>query len=152
MGSKCNTHNKDTPMYVHFIDSTDIITQGFTDTLGEQLQRKRIELGLLQRELADELGVSRYTIMKIENNRDISLDIKVDIIKKLSLDPEDDYISFLCSGFGSIIRKERARLELTQSELANKLGVSRKTISFWEKEYSLPSFENHIKILAVSLE
>lgn len=100
----------------------------------------------MQRELADKLGVSRYTIIRMENNSDISIGLKVSIIKMLSLDPGNDYIHFLCHDFGAYIMKLRIRLGMTQEEFARTLGISRKTIRFWEKEYSMPSYENYIKI------
>jgi len=152
MGSKCNTHNKDTLMYVHHVDHTDIITQGYSNTLGEQLRRKRIELGLMQKELADRLGVSRDTIMRMENNYEISIGMKVDIIRRLSLEPEDDYICFLCNDFGAYIMKLRIKFEMTQEEFGRILSVSRKTVRFWEKEYSMPSYENYLNIKGVKKE
>lgn len=149
MGRECNTYHKDTLLYAHDIEFTDIVTQNFGNTLGEQLQRKRMGLGLLQWELADKLGVSRYTIMRMENNRDVSLDIKIDIIKRLSLEPEDDYIRFLCNDFGAFIKKERIRLGMTQKELARNLGVTRKTIRYLENKYSYPLYKNYVCLIEI---
>lgn len=40
-----------------------------TDRLQEYLQTLRIKLKLTQQQLADKVGVSRYTIMQIENKQ-----------------------------------------------------------------------------------
>jgi DNA-binding XRE family transcriptional regulator len=38
-------------------------------TLGDQLRKRRLELGLLQREVADRLGVDETTVYNWERNR-----------------------------------------------------------------------------------
>ena len=52
---------------------------------------------------------------------------------------------------GRFIAKKRKEQNLTQEQLAERLGVSNKTISKWEKGQSVPDAEQLIK-LAVILE
>lgn len=92
------------------------------------------------------LNVSKDTVLRIENDKNTSINTKVDVIKKLSLTPSDDYSSFICNSFGSYIMKERIRIGMTQEELAAKINVSHKTIVRWEREYSIPSYNNYTKI------
>lgn len=47
---------------------------------------------------------------------------------------------------GSKIQFHRKRLELSQEQLGQKLLVSRQTISLWEKDQTLPSIDNLIKL------
>jgi transcriptional regulator with XRE-family HTH domain len=51
----------------------------------------------------------------------------------------------------SVIRQHRAKLDLSQSELADLLNISSVTVSNWEQKKSTPSVHNMIR-LAVHLE
>lgn len=48
---------------------TEEMKSVLTDRLQEYLQTLRIKLKLTQQQLADKVGVSRYTIMQIENKQ-----------------------------------------------------------------------------------
>ncbi len=52
------------------------------------------------------------------------------------------------SSLGSAIRMERRRAELSQQELAARVGVSQGTISFWERDIETPSLDNLVRLLA----
>lgn len=43
--------------------------------------------------------------------------------------------------FNSVLKKLRLQDDLTQSELADKLGVGKSTVSMWEKGERKPSYE-----------
>ena len=43
--------------------------------------------------------------------------------------------------FGNLIFKYRTKLNLTQNELANKVGVTGKAVSKWENGKAYPNFE-----------
>ena len=46
----------------------------------------------------------------------------------------DDYNKFLYDGQGKNIRKLREKLNITQKELAEKIGVSLMKVKRWEKD------------------
>lgn len=46
----------------------------------------------------------------------------------------------------SIIKALRLKSNLSQSELANKIGVEQNTVSQWENEKRKPSLENVVKL------
>lgn len=46
------------------------------------------------------------------------------------------------SELGEIIRQRRKELKLTQSDLANMVGVTRSTITIWECDGNVPSTKN----------
>ena len=56
--------------------------------------------------------------------------------------------------FGEKVRAERKKLGLTQTELAEKMGVSLRTISTWERDAALPrnrkTYEKLAEVLNVS--
>lgn len=45
------------------------------------------------------------------------------------------------------IREARKKCGLTQAEMADQLGVSQATISFWENGTETPSLENYLKLV-----
>jgi transcriptional regulator with XRE-family HTH domain len=50
------------------------------------------------------------------------------------------------------IRSARTRRGWTQSDFAEKIGVSQSTISFWERGLESPSLENQIKLVTLMPE
>ena len=47
---------------------------------------------------------------------------------------------------GEIIQKYRKDLNLSQEELGQKLLVSRQTISLWEKDQTVPTIDNLMRL------
>lgn len=47
---------------------------------------------------------------------------------------------------GRVLQKQREQRKWSQSELADKLNISRQSISKWEQDVSLPSFANVVAI------
>ena len=62
--------------------------------LGKSIQRKRLNLNLQQRDLAERCGISLSTIHGLENGRNVTLDTFVAVLRELR---EFDalYVSFL---------------------------------------------------------
>ena len=98
----------------------------------------RVKKGYTIEELAKMVNVSRYTIMAIENKKEYYciktlrkifrvLDIEEDVIEKMN-----EYMRFLYMGGQATVKDIRKRLVMTQSKLANELGVSRSSIRDWE--------------------
>ncbi len=122
-------------------------------TIGSSIKYYRLLNNFTQEELAAKSGLDRATIIRYENDLvEHSLDV-IDIISKaLKIKPTiiyDDYLSFIGSDYGSKIRNLRMSLGLSQKELANFLGVHRKTISRWEKEESFPARQNYMKLIGI---
>lgn len=51
------------------------------------------------------------------------------------------------SSLGRSIRRERMRANLSQEELAKRVGITQGTISFWEHDIETPTLDNLIKLL-----
>ncbi len=52
------------------------------------------------------------------------------------------------SSLGYAIRRARMRADLSQGELAARVGVSQGTVSFWERDIEVPTLDNLVKLLA----
>ncbi|HLZ61583.1 MAG TPA: FxSxx-COOH system tetratricopeptide repeat protein [Ktedonosporobacter sp.] len=50
--------------------------------------------------------------------------------------------------FAQILQRFRQRSQLTQQELAKRIGVDRSTVSFWEREYYLPETLRVVRTIA----
>ena len=50
--------------------------------LGESLKRKRINVHLTQRDLAEKVGVSLYTVTGMEKGRNVSLDTFIAVLRQ----------------------------------------------------------------------
>jgi transcriptional regulator with XRE-family HTH domain len=116
-------------------------------TLGDHLRKRRLDLKLLQKEVAPILGVEEATVWNWENSRSSP---QLHYIPKI--------IEFLgCVSFngqaktlGEKIIHYRRLLGLTQKELANRLSIDPTTLARWERNESRP-LKRHLKRLAAFL-
>ena len=104
-------------------------------TLGDHLRKKRLDLKLLQKEVALILGVEEATIWNWENNRS---------------SPQLHYIPRIVEFLGYMpfeppprtpgerIVKYRRLSGITQKELAHRLGVDPSTLARWERDKGKP--------------
>ena len=99
------------------------------NNLGDHLRKRRLDLGLLQREVAEKIGVTSTTICGWEGQR-IQPEIRfiARIIKFLGYDPFPEPESF-----PEKLKTYRLRLGLSQRRLAAKLGIDPATIAGWEE-------------------
>lgn len=97
--------------------------------IGEHLKKRRLDLGLLQREVAEQLGVSMFTIINWESGETRPL-VRYGprIIDFLGYDPLPEPKSF-----SQEVWKLRWRRGLTQQELAARLHTDESTIRDWER-------------------
>ena len=97
-------------------------------TLGDHLRAKRLELNLLQKQVAQEIGVDEMTICNWETNRvKPALRFIPRIIQFLGYCP---YI--YTHSLSERLRVCREALGLSQKNMAKALGVDESTLAGWE--------------------
>ena len=105
-------------------------------TLGAHLRKRRLDLGLLQREVAEQIGVDGTSICNWENNRTSpSFHFVSRIVEFLGYVPD----VFPTDTLGERIVAARRLLGLTQKKLAHRLGVDPSTLGRWERGKGQPS-------------
>ena len=94
-------------------------------SLGEHLRKRRLDLKLLQKEVAQKLGVDEASVWNWENNRIFRL------------------CPFRWAGknHGEKIVNYRRLLGMTQKELSSRLGVDPTTLARWERNGGQPQKE-----------
>lgn len=105
-------------------------------TIGDHLKKRRLDLGLLQREVAQRIGVDETTIYLCERDRvKPSLAQIPKIIDFLGRDPFKKETESL----GERIREYRRVHGLSQRKLAEQLGVNQTKLAGWERGEHQPS-------------
>ena len=100
-------------------------------TLGDHLRKRRLDLALTQKDVADRLGADEASVWNWEKNRsNPSLRFVPGIIDFLGYQPDDTKPESL----GQRIVAFRRLRGLTQKELARQMGVNPSTIANWERE------------------
>ena len=105
-------------------------------TLGDHIRRRRLELGLEQRELARQLGADEMTVCNWEKGRTFpSIRFLPRIVRFLG------YVPFRLESLsvGERIRLRRMLLGLSQRELARRLSVDPSTVRRWEAGKRVPA-------------
>ncbi len=103
-------------------------------TLGDHLRKKRLDLGLLQREVAKCIGVSSATAWQWERNRSEPETRYVPaIVEFLGYLPQVPYGSF-----PEALRTVRRAAGLSQEQLANLALIDESTLAKWERGETLP--------------
>jgi len=107
------------------------------NTLGDHIIQRRLDLGLFQKQVARQIGVTTCTIMYWETNRVApALRFIPSIIEFLGYDPtEKTNAQSLAEG----LRAHRKRLGLSQKKLAALLGIDQSTLASWEREKHRPT-------------
>ena len=107
-------------------------------TFGGAIKKQRIEKHLTIKQVADKVGISIDTLMRIEKNKYALY--KPDKLSKLceilEIQAEkicSPYQLFLMNNQGKQILKYRKENHLSQSALADMLGTSHQRIGAWEK-------------------
>ena len=117
-------------------------------TLGDQLRKKRMDLGLSQRALASQLGVSRTSIENWEGNEVKPARWMMTRIKEfLGLQ-----ISQTPASFAERLTTYRRGLGVSQEALARMIGVHKTTVVRWETGRRHPSKARLQKIGALLTE
>jgi transcriptional regulator with XRE-family HTH domain len=108
-------------------------------TLGDHLRKRRLDLKLLQRDVAQKLGVDKASIHNSETNRTSpSLSFIPRLIEFVG------HIPFEASfkNLGEKIKTCRQLSGITQKLLAKQLGIDPGTLARWEKGKGKPSKES----------
>lgn len=107
-------------------------------TLGDHLKKRRHELGLRQKDVAERLGVNEYTVCYWENNKKTpSIRYFPGIIEFLSYDPFPASLTLA----EKLIACRRS-LCFSRKKLANQLFLDEGTLARWERATSQPSGEH----------
>ncbi len=98
------------------------------NTLGDHIRARRLVLRLLQKQVADEIGVHEMTITNWEVNATVpEVRYMPAIIRFLGYDPQPPADSL--PGSLAIVRRN---LGLSQRKMATRLGVDPSTLMGWE--------------------
>jgi transcriptional regulator with XRE-family HTH domain len=116
-----------------------------TTTLGEHLRKRRMDLGLSQRQVAGSLGANPWTYLLWEHDRTVPTARFVSLIVEfLGYDPSPKG-----EIFQDRLRASRRRLGLSQRGLARRLGVDVSTVQKWESGRHIPPVRYWPAILRV---
>lgn len=98
-------------------------------TVGDHIRRRRLGLKMLQREVAEQLGVDKTTVFNWEaNTANPGIDYMPGIIRFLGYNPLP-----AANGRGERLLRHRTSLRLTQEDAARHLGVDPSTLAKWER-------------------
>ncbi len=117
-------------------------------TIGDHIRKRRIELGLIQKEVACALKVSEDTVTFWENNRVKPMIHHLPVIiqflgyNPLLMDKET---------LGGQIKCYRIMNGLSHKELGKLLQVDASTVGSWEAGQSVPHFKSKKKLLTLLL-
>jgi transcriptional regulator with XRE-family HTH domain len=104
-------------------------------TLGDHLRKRRLDLGLWQRTVAEQLGVREETVVLWENGLARPLARHYcRIVRFLGYDPEPGDQSL-----AGRLRTIRRRLGLSQADFAAKVGLDEGSVCRWESGSRQPS-------------
>ena len=103
-------------------------------TLGDHLRKKRLDLGLLQKEVAEQLGVDTASICNWESNEvQPMVHCLPAILAFLGHNPLPEAVDLIGK-----LKRLRSTLGLAQEQLAQKLGIDESTIAGWERGDNTP--------------
>jgi transcriptional regulator with XRE-family HTH domain len=100
------------------------------NTVGDRLRKRRLDLGLFQKEVAKQIGVTNCTIQYWENNK-VSPAVRFTprINEFLGHDPTDGDPT---QSLAERLRGHRMRLGLSRKRLATLLGIDESSLAGWE--------------------
>ncbi|MBI4719430.1 MAG: transcriptional regulator [Planctomycetes bacterium] len=98
-------------------------------TVGDRIRRRRLELGLLQREAAALLGVDATTVYNWERNRSHPALRVLPVVRRFLGEP----LEAIGTTFAERLRSFRRTAGWSQECLAAALGVDETTVNGWER-------------------
>jgi transcriptional regulator with XRE-family HTH domain len=117
---------------------------GAPQTIGQHILKKRLEDGLLQRELAERLGVDPYTVMNWEKGRIATIPATrmPGVVAYLGWNPEPK-----ADTIGGQLRWKRRSLGWTTAEAARRNSVDVSTWQGWEQLADWPRYPRFKRFL-----
>jgi DNA-binding XRE family transcriptional regulator len=115
------------------------------ETLGDHLRKRRLDLGISQRELAERIGVSKWCVENWERNRvQPSRTLARELRGFLGIEVPAHPTPLA----GRLMELRRSR-NLTHAQVAGLLGVHRRTVIRWEmgKANPTPSLLNRVEMI-----
>lgn len=115
------------------------------ETLGDHLRKRRLDLGLLQREAAEQIGCSVASVTSWERDRaqpKVSvLPAIIDFLGYAPIEPAEPWSARLA--------RSRHAMGLSRRRLAAKLGVDESTVQRWENGRGRPlvTFLGRLKVV-----
>ena len=104
-------------------------------TIGDHLRKRRLDLGLLQREVTTQVGVDTATVTNWELNRTKpALRFLPGIINLLGFDPPAPGASL-----GERLKAWRHRAGVPQDRFGRLIGIDPATLSQWERNLRIPT-------------
>lgn len=114
------------------------------NTVGEHIRKRRLDLGIQQKDLAEHLGIPPKTVSNWETNKQPPTYLFIPrIVAFLGYIP---FTSLGATNESGNVLTARVLLGLTQREAARRLGVCKDTLSSWEHGRSVPT-QQHTKVL-----
>lgn len=110
--------------------------------IGDHIRKRRLDLGLFQREVAERIGVSEATVWDWENNRSPKIHLMPQVIEFLGYVPGSDATQ---STFSETLVRTRIEMGLSRRNLALWLGVDEGTLQQWERG-TMPTFRRHQRV------
>ena len=111
-------------------------------SIGDHIKHQRLNRNLLQRDVAEQLGVSKFTVLRWENNQGEPLVHHFPgIYAFLGYDPAAQPRTV-----GQRILSARRRRGLTQFELARRLAVDPSTVHGWEHDEHRPIGQGSVRL------
>ena len=123
------------------------------NTAGQILRYCHTLKGYSTRELADKVGIVPATLILYENDKHpikyktaVLLAAELGIERKLLL---DDYTAFVDYPCNVRLQEVRKQLNMTQIEIAEKIGIASTAYSGWERAVRTPRRKEYENIVAV---
>ena len=99
-------------------------------SIGDHIRARRIELGLLQRQIAARIGVTISSVLNWEKNRSVpSLRFSPRVMLFLGYDP---YVGKVLFSIADKLKAQRTKLGLSRRRLAALLRVDESNLAGWE--------------------
>ena len=117
------------------------------NTLGDHIRSRRLDLNLLQRQVAEQIGVDKITITNWERNATTpAIRYIPAIIEFLGYDPQP-----AADSFPDCLATARKALGLSQRKMAETLGVDPDTLQGWEAGRHQPTGRS-LELIAGALQ
>jgi len=117
-------------------------------TVGEMIRKRRLDLGLLQREVAAQIGCDTDTVTNWEKGRSTT-DLKhvAKVVEFLGFNPFE-----LGDTLGERLASFRRERSVSQKEFARQLGVDPSTLARWERGERKPTGNFLVRVSTICPE